>query len=268
MTPLIAIVMGIVQGVTEFLPISSTAHLVLLPWLLGWPEPTHTFDVSLHAGTLVAVIWYFRRDWWELLTQGRRLIGLIALACVPAAVAGKLLDDPIEELVRLTVYPMTALLIAALVAGAGLVMWWADARGPKRLGMEKLSPWGALAIGLGQALALAPGVSRSGATITAALAIGLTREAAARFSFLLSTPIIGGAVLLKAVDLRHERLPAGEMQYMALGILAAAVAGYASIHVLIEYLKKRDLRVFVAYRLFLALVILAAYALKTQALGR
>lgn len=262
MTPLIAIVMGVVQGLTEFLPISSTAHLVLLPWLLGWPEPSHTFDVSLHAGTLVAVGWYFRRDWWHLATKQQWLLGLILLACIPAGLVGKLLNDTVEEHAMLTRHPGMALLIAFLVAGAGVLLWLADRYGRKRREMEDVGLGDALSIGIGQALAIAPGVSRSGATIATGLALGLSREAAARFSFLLSTPIIFGAVALKGAELRDVQLPPGELRYMTLGILAAGVAGYASIHVLIEYLKKHDVKVFLVYRLALAAVIVAAYLLK------
>ncbi|HEY3283602.1 MAG TPA: undecaprenyl-diphosphate phosphatase [Armatimonadota bacterium] len=264
MTPLIAITMGVVQGLTEFLPISSTAHLILLPWLFGWAEPSHTFDVALHAGTLVAVIWYFRRDWVDLAKRRDPLLLLIVVACVPAAIAGKLLNDKVEDMVRLQEHPHMALLVAFLVAFAGLILWAADKYGRKTRKMETITAVDAVVIGVGQALALAPGVSRSGATISTGLLLGLSREAAARFSFLLSTPIIFGAVALKGATLRHAHLPPGELRFMALGVLASAVAGYASIHVLMEYVKSKNLNIFVIYRYLLAAGIVAAYLLKVR----
>ena len=202
-----AIILAIIQGITEFLPVSSTAHLILFPWLAGWPDPGLAFDVALHTGTLIAVVLYFLRDWLQLLAAGiglhyprhasyeyvehrRKMFWYIVAATIPGAVVGFLFQHKIEDRQGESWY---ILAIAAALIVVGLVMWYGEYAGRLDRAMERVSFVDAMAIGVAQAFALFPGVSRSGATITAGLFRGLTREAAARFSFLLSTPIIAGA---------------------------------------------------------------------------
>jgi undecaprenyl-diphosphatase len=256
-----AIVFGAVQGATEFLPISSTAHLILLPWFMGWRDPGLAFDVALHLGTLVALLIFFRNEWIKLsvsglnLLRGRkqdpgaRLVLFLVLATIPGALAGALLEDFIEEKLR------SPLVIALTLIALALVLVAAERIGKRRTTVESMSLPDALAIGCAQALALVPGVSRSGITITAALFCGLTREAAARFSFLLSTPIIAGAVGKKLADIAAEGLPPGELGAFITGIVAAGIVGYASIAFLLRYLTNHNTFVFVYYRIALGIVI-------------
>lgn len=270
---LIALVLGIVQGLSEFLPISSTAHLVLFPWAFGWDDPiinSLTFDVALHLGTLVAVLLYFRRDWIELIAAffssikrrslsrpSERAIWLIIAATIPGAVLGAAFEKYVETTLR------SPLVIAAALASVAVLMLMAEraAKKAQGAGMDRMTLPHALVIGFAQACALIPGVSRSGATITAGLWTGYRREDAARFSFLLSTPIIGGACLLK---LRHvfSGMPAGEEAAFATGVFASAVSGYFAIAFLMNYLKNRPLNVFAYYRVALAAAIVAFYIFK------
>lgn len=259
-----AIVLGAVQGATEFLPISSTAHLILVPWFFGWTDPGLAFDVSLHLGTLVALLVYFRREWARLLMsvvgmlQGKRspdghLMLLITAATVPGALAGLLLEDFVERVLR------NPLIIAAALILLALVLVAAERVGRRVKTTESISWMDAMTIGFAQALALVPGVSRSGVTITAGLFLGLTREAAARFSFLLSTPIIGGAVAKKTLDIARVGLSGGELLPFLAGIVTAGIVGYASIEFLIRYLQTRTTNIFVVYRILLGIVVLVAY---------
>lgn len=251
-----AAVLGALQGFTEVLPISSSAHLILVPWLLKWTESGLTFDVALHLGTFLALSLYFWRDIIELVvsffdavmsrrlnTPARRLPFLIIASTVPAAVVGKLFEDPIESVFR-----SNPLLIASILVLFGLILGLADYFGRKRMVLDKIKPAGALIIGLMQCLALIPGVSRSGITITAALMLGFTRESAARFSFLISLPIVAGAALLKSVHLLKHGIPPGEGLPMLVGIASAAVTGYISVAFLLRFVQKQSLAPFVWYR--------------------
>jgi undecaprenyl-diphosphatase len=262
--PLQALFLGILQGLTEFLPISSSAHLILVPWFSGWqnsPVDSLTFDVALHAGTLVAVLWYFRRDWIDLtlgffriLKRGRvddfqeRLIVSILLATIPAGIAGFLLQKTVESSFR-----NPALIVLPLVL-VSFLMILAEYRKRSSRPLEKMNLKDAMVIGVAQAIALLPGVSRSGITITAGLLQGYRREAATRFSFLLSTPAIAGASLL---HLRHI-FSGGkiEWQLFALGFASSAVVGYLAVAFLLRYLRLHTLNVFAGYRLLLAAVII------------
>ncbi len=266
-TILQAILMGIVQGLTEFLPISSSGHLVLLPYVAGWDDPLITslaFSVVLHLGTLVALLAYFWRDWVRLVPAGlavlrdrsfrgdpdRKLAWLIAATMPPAIVAGVLLNDFFEEEVR------QPLLVAAMLVVGAAIIWLADRLGAKDRGMERLGFGGAFAIGCAQAVALVPGISRSGISISAGLALGLTREAAARFSFLMATPIIAGAGAWET-----RKLISGEagvpldLAPLVAGFAAAALSGFLAIAWLLRFLRSHPMTVFVAYRLILAAVI-------------
>jgi undecaprenyl-diphosphatase len=260
LSPSHALVLGIVQGLGEFLPISSSGHLIVMPWLLGWPVQSLSFDVALHVGTLAAVLYAFLGDWrtiavktWRGLVQGRpfaepegQLLGLLALGSVPAAVTGLFLEDWADTVFR------SPALVAATMAVMGVILFLADRRAEHAGPAGRITVRDALLVGLAQALALVPGVSRSGATISMGLFLGFRREEAARFSFLLATPITFGAALLKVPHLGNG----GDWPSIAIGMAAAAVIGFLSIRILLAYVRTRDYRPFVVYRLaFAALVI-------------
>ena len=267
MNPLEALLLGVVQGLTEFLPISSSGHLILVPWLqdyqylLDHPHFNKTFDVALHAGTLVGVLVYFRREILELIggalsvlrrrrveTAPERLSVNIAVACVPAAIVGAALQDTIDEKLG---EPWQ---IAICLAVFGLALAWADRRAERRdIGSVGLRDAGI--VGVAQAVSLMPGVSRSGITITAARALGLDRDSAARFSFLLLAPITAGAVLVKGVGVVRDGLPDGAAGPMLIGMAASAVTGYAAIAWMLGYVRRRSYDVFVGYRLVAAVVV-------------
>jgi len=266
-----AIVMGIVQGLTEFLPISSSGHLIIVPYLAGWTDPFITslaFSVMLHIGTLIALLVYFWRDWLRLVPAGfatirdrsfdsdpdRRLAWLLVVATVPALIIGVLLNDVVEERFR-----EVGLVALMLVVGAA-IMWLADHWGPKRLLAVDLTFPKALGLGFAQALALIPGVSRSGISISAGLFAGLDRESAARFSFLMATPITAAAAAYESVKLvRGDLGIAVEWLPLIAGMVAALLSGLLAISVLLRFLRTRSLNVFVAYRLVLAAVVLVVF---------
>lgn len=272
MTSARAIVLGVLQGLGEFLPISSSGHLIVAPWLLGWPDSGLAFDVALHLGTLVAVGLAFWRDWlrllaggWRGLRSGRpladpdaRLLLYLALATLPGALAGLLLDEWAETVFR------SPLLVAAMMAAMGVVLWLADRRAGAAGGGEVVTLRDALLIGCAQALAIVPGTSRSGATISMALVLGHARPAAARFSFLLALPITAGAALVKVPDL----LAGGADPVPVLaGMLAATVSGLAAIRFLLRYVRTQSYAVFAWYRFGFALLVVAAWLLRTGHLG-
>jgi len=264
MTIFESIVLGIVQGITEFLPISSTAHLILVPWACKWQDPGLTFDVMLHAGTLVAILVYFWKDWMQMLSgllnsfspgnsaraQDRRLFWLVILGTIPAALAAIMAQKAVESWLR------SPFIISGTLIGLALVLAWAEKVSRKMREVHHVNLIDSLSIGCAQALALVPGVSRSGITITAGLFRGLTREAAARFSFLLSAPIIAGAGLKKALELRHSGIIPAERLPMLVGFLASFIAGYLTIHFLLQFLQNNSLRIFIVYRIILGVVIL------------
>jgi undecaprenyl-diphosphatase len=257
MNPLHAAVLGIVQGLTEILPISSSAHLILIPRFLHWPESGLTFDVALHVGTFIALSLYFWRDIIELFfsfckgltgrglhTPADRLPFYIIAGTIPAAIAGKTLEEPIEQIFR-----SNPLVIAGLLIVFGLILAFADTTGAKRWKMDRITLKSALIIGLAQCLALMPGVSRSGITITAALLIGFNREASARFSFLLSLPIVAGAAILKLGHLAKHGIPSADVAPMIIGIVTSAIFGYISVAFLLRLVQRSSLYPFVWYRL-------------------
>jgi undecaprenyl-diphosphatase len=251
-----AIVLGVVQGLAEFLPISSSAHLILVPWLLGWPPHGLTFDLALHLGTSVALLGYFWRDWLTLAkavllgvgsAEARasvewRLAWLILLGCIPAGVIGVLFEDTIEANLR------QPALIATLLIVFGLVMLAADRLGRHARDLKRTTLVDALVIGVAQILALFPAVSRSGITMSAGLFRGLDRSSAARFSFLLSAPITVAAALYKLRVLVKEPLTGSETIAFAAGILTAAVVGALAIGFLLRYIQRQPLDLFVWYR--------------------
>lgn len=249
-----AVILGLLQGATEVLPISSSGHLLLLPRLLGWEESGLTFDVALHFGTFLAIFYYFRHDVVALVRDGLggirqpdgrvRLPWMIVLASVPAAVAGKALEEPIEALFR-----SSPLMIALMLVLFGLALGLADRYGRQLHDVASVTLGTALLIGCFQCLALVPGVSRSGITITAGLLVGMARGDAARFSFLLSLPIVFGAALLKGLHLVRYGVEPGMGWPMLAGTVTAAVSGYVSVAFLLKFVQTRTLWPFVWYRL-------------------
>ncbi|MFA6003390.1 MAG: undecaprenyl-diphosphate phosphatase [Elusimicrobiota bacterium] len=250
-----AAVLGILQATGEFLPISSSGHLVLMPWLLGWTYQGKIYDVALHLGTLIAVCAYFWKDWLGLLRAGcsrtpspeHSMFWRIILATIPGGLAGLLLDKHVEAWFH------EPWLIASNLMAFGVVLWWSDHNGRKTEEAKDLSLRSCLLIGLAQALAIIPGVSRSGITLTAGLGLGLKREAAARFSFLLSVPIVVAAGLMK---LRHVGPEARSAPFWV-GVVMSAVLGWLCIRFLLNYLKENGTGLFVAYRVLFGLFCLA-----------
>jgi undecaprenyl-diphosphatase len=275
------VILAIIQGLAEFIPVSSSGHLIIVRRLLGWNElsPAHelTFDVALHFGTLLSVLFYFRRTWVQIIRaalggkvvrfseaggtdqnltadeqrEERLLLWFLAIATIPGAIAGKLLEHSAEDYFREHIF-----LIAGALIVVALLMWWGEKVGELRKPLTGISLADALIVGCAQAFALLPGVSRSGSTITAGLFRNMTREAAVRFSFLLSTPLIAGAALLKAHELRKEGLPAEMHMPFLVGVLVSAVVGYIAIAWLIRYLQSNSLKVFIVYRVVVGVIVI------------
>jgi undecaprenyl-diphosphatase len=275
-----AVVLGIVQGLTEFIPISSSAHLIIVPWLFGWNDPvldSLPFDVSLHLGTLLAVLAFFWKDWVRLIQgviasylerkvgddQDRRLGWLLIIGTIPGAIAGILGETKIEELFHqpgVEPKPTAMIVMAVIIALLGLALWAAERIARHLRGIDSLHLSDTILIGLAQAFAIFPGVSRSGSTITAGLALGLKRNDAARFSFLLSAPIIAGAGLKSLLEI-YSQVKAGaisqpELVLFPIGFIAAAISGYLCIKYLLLYLQKNSTDLFVYYRWALTLLII------------
>lgn len=264
-----AIVLAIVQGLTEFLPVSSSAHLALVPWLFGWKDPGLAFDIALHAGTLLSILLYFFRDWFQILMNGlgvrsrggdpelqrnRMLLWLIALATIPVGIAGLLFGKQAEGVLR------TPYIIGTMLILVGVVMGIADrALGTRQgRGIGHINLIDAITIGLGQALAIVPGTSRSGITITTGLFRGLDRYTAARFSFLMSTPAIAAAALKAAHDLKKAGgLPPDMRAPFIVGFLVSGLVGALVIGWFLNYLQRFTLRFFVAYRIVFGIIVLA-----------
>ena len=250
-----AIILGIVQGLTEFLPVSSSAHLILIPWLFKWREdPGLAFDVILHLGTLLALLIFYWREWLEMvmsLANGnrvqRRLLFLLIVASVPGAIIGVLLEKQAETIFR------SPVLIAGTMATLGILLWAADAFGSKKRKIGEITFLDALLIGLSQAFAIIPGVSRSGATITTARFLGIERADAANFSFLMATPIIAGAGLLEVRKFIHS----GLTPQLGWGFAASAVFGVLAIVWLLRFVRTHSYRSFAIYRIALAVLVVA-----------
>ena len=276
-----AVVLAIVQGLAEFIPVSSSGHLIIVRRLLGWNElsPAHelTFDVALHFGTLLSLLVYFRRTWIQIIRaalggevvrfsestssdrsltpaeqrEERLLLWFMAIATIPGAIAGKLLEHSAEDYFREHIY-----LIAGALIVVALFMWWGEKVSRMTKPLTGISLLDSIIVGCAQATALIPGVSRSGATITAGLFRDMTREAAVRFSFLLSTPIIAGAALLKAHELRKEGLPHAMQAPFIVGVIISAIVGYIAIAWLIRYLQTNSLKAFVIYRIVAGVIVI------------
>ena len=254
-----AFVLGMIQGLTEFLPVSSSAHLVIFPWLFGWNDPGLAFDVALHLGTLLALVIYYWRTWLDLvlsLVNGektqRRMLVLLILASIPGALIGLALEKQAESTFR------SPVLIGFTLAIMGIVLWLADMLARSDRGIDEITMRDALLIGLSQALAIIPGVSRSGATITMGRALGLKREDAANFSFLMATVIIAGAGLLEARKLVKSGLHAP----LVWGFLASAAFGVAAIALLIRYVRTRTYQPFAWYRVAVGILVFIVAAMR------
>lgn len=249
-----AVILGIIQGLTEFLPISSSGHLLLVPYLLGWPEQGLAFDVALNTGTFVAVLIYFWRTWWRLLTKGiflrhpqeLKLLGFLILATVPAAIVGYFGEGVIVEALR---QPGIA---AVMLIVFGLILWLAERAARLQATVMDLNWRQIFVIGLTQALALIPGVSRSGVTMTSGLAMGLTKEAAAEFSFLLLAPVSLGAAIMQF----KPALESSETSSMAVGAVVSFLVGLVAIHTLLKFVKQYGFAPYVWYRVIVGLVFL------------
>ena len=260
-----AIVLAIIQGFTEFLPVSSTAHLTIIPDLLGWKDPGLSFDVALHLGTLVAVLVYFFRDWVQVILNGigisyrgarpdensRSLLWLLILGTIPAALAGLKFEKYADQMLR------TPYIIGSAMIFFGILMWVAARASTARNGLDQMTGFDAIVVGCAQALAIVPGVSRSGITLTAARFRGFGREAAARFSFLLSTPIIAGAAAKKGYELYKDGLPEDMRVPYLVGVLVSGIVGLLVIAFFMKYLRNHSLSVFVWYRIIFGIIVVA-----------
>jgi undecaprenyl-diphosphatase len=256
-----AIVLGLIQGLTEFLPISSSAHLSLTPILFGWEPPGLAFDTALHAGTLIAVLWYFRREWLQLIhaavsivrrrrvesIEEKRVVFLI-LATIPGAIGGLLLEEKAETVFR------TPVLTAIMLIVMGIILWATDRFASQKRALGQMRWVHALLIGLAQVVALVPGVSRSGSTITAARALHFDRQSAAIFSFLMSMPIIVAAVVMKGSEVLTQE---GVGFHVFVGIVSAAISSWLAIAILLRYVSTRSYGIFALYRVVAGLGVLA-----------
>ncbi len=267
-----AIVLGLVQGATEYAPVSSSGHLILVPWLFGWDQLggnanfAKSFDVALHMGTLLGAVIYFRRDLWRYLvawfgtirsrrieTTDERLAWALVVGTIPGAIVGFVLEDVIQDTLG------APWLISVMLAIFGVVLYEVDRRAPSNRGLGSIGVRTGLFLGIAQAMALQPGVSRSGVTMTAARAIGLDRETAARFSFLLSLPIIAGAGVFKGLELTQTGFQGHAAEFFW-GFVSSALSGFLVIWGLLKYLKRHDFKVFMLYRLAVAALVLGLIA--------
>ncbi|HMA04081.1 MAG: undecaprenyl-diphosphate phosphatase [Gemmatimonas sp.] len=269
MTAFQALVLGILQGLAEFLPISSSAHLALAPWAFGWPEPGLAVDVALHVGTLVAVLVYFREEWIRLVaaaidivrtrrvqTLEQRRVILLVIATIPGAIAGVFLNDYAESTFR------SPALIGSALAAMGIVLWAVDRTRPETRALDSMGWPEALLIGIAQAAALLPGVSRSGATMTAGRALALDRASAATFSFLMSMPIIAAAAVFKVPHLLRS---GGASLPLLVGVLASAVSGWLAIAIVMRYVRSHSYGVFAGYRVVLGAAVLVLFFVRARA---
>jgi undecaprenyl-diphosphatase len=262
-----ALIMGLVQGLTEFIPVSSSGHLVLVPWLFGWKDPfidSVAFTVVLHMGTLVALLAFFWRDWVTLIPAGlaairdrslkgdpnRKMAFLLVVATIPAVIVGPIFESKLEDLVR------EPARIALMLCVGAAILWLADRWGSKQRDETSLTFRDSLGIGIAQVIALVPGISRSGISISAGLFLGLNREAAARFSFLMATPVLGGAGVWEARKfLTGDAGPSPEMNVVVIGFLAALVSGFLAVRFMLAFLRRQPLTAFVVYRVVAAIVV-------------
>lgn len=262
MSLLVAVFLGIVQGATELLPISSSAHLFILPWIFGLGYQGLAFDVALHLGTLVGLVAFLWKDWSTIFVGVARreskaisLLLMIAVACIPGALFGAFFEKQAEEVFR------SPIIVAITLSSFAILLWLADTLGKGGKNVENIGLKDAIFIGLSQALAIIPGVSRSGATITTGLALGLKKDESARFSFLLATPIIAGAALWEARKIAS--IASNELVPLIGGFIASAISSYLAVWFLLRFLKRRNFLPFVIYRFVFAFIILMNIILKS-----
>lgn len=266
MTVFQAIVLGVIQGLSEFLPISSSAHLTLAPWLFGWNDPGLDFDVALHLGTLIALVWFFWQEWIVLAvafatmvrrrrveTESERRLVWVAIATVPGAFAGFVLQKYAATIFR------SPTLIGTMLIVMGAILWWVDRVAQQERAIETMRWTDALIIGLAQMFAIIPGVSRSGSTITAGRALRFSRESAAVFSFLMSLPITAAAVLYEGPQAVREH---GISAPLIVGVIASAISGWLAIAVLLKYVARHSYGAFAAYRLVVGAAVLVIATLR------
>lgn len=259
-----AIVLGIIQGLTEFLPISSSAHLALTPWVMGWESPGLAFDVSLHIGTLITVLWYFKNEWYMLIQSALKIIRtrriesptekrvlFLILATIPGAIGGLILEEKAETAFR------SPTMIAINLIVMGVVLWGVDRIGRRERDLDSMTAKHAITIGFAQVLALLPGVSRSGATISASRALGFHRESAAVFSFLMSMPITAAAIILKTPEVLRV---GGLGAEVFVGVVSAGLSSWLAIAVLLRYVSRNSYGIFGLYRIAAGLFILGLIA--------
>jgi undecaprenyl-diphosphatase len=254
-----ALILGAVQGLTEFLPVSSSAHLIIVPWLFNWTDPGLAFDVALHLGTLLALLVYYRREWTAIGmsifngdTDNRRLLMLLVAASIPGAIIGLAFEKQAETVFR------SPFVIAIAMAALGVALWVFDRIAPQKRTMREITYADAILIGLSQAFAIVPGVSRSGATITMARLVRVERQDAANFSFLMATPIIAGAGLVEGRHLLHMGLTSD----VFIGFTAAAIFGLLAIVALIRFVRARTYAPFAWYRVVLAAFVIAIFYMR------
>ncbi len=251
-----AVILGVIQGVTEFLPVSSTAHLVITPWIFGWSGELNSlsFDIAVHVGTLISLLLCFWKDWIDIFFRDRKMLFYLIIGTIPAGLAGIAFHDLIESSLR------NPLIIVFTLVAVGFLMLYAEKTGKRQ--KDSVTFYDALVIGVAQAIALIPGVSRSGITITAGLFRGLKRDYAAKFSFLLSTPAIAGAAFFdfhKSLKLNYSH----DYSLFLTGLISAAITGIVAIKFLLNFLKKYPLNLFIYYRWVLAGVIFLLYFLRS-----
>jgi undecaprenyl-diphosphatase len=276
LTVLQALILGIIQGFTEFVPVSSSAHLIIIPWLFHWNDPGLTFDVALHLGTLLALLLYFAGDWLKLIRAGiaslferkignfqdRRLAWFLIIGTIPGILAGLFFENRIVELFHkpdVPNSPSSMMLMAVVIALTGIALFLAERLSKHIKGIARMTLKDTIIIGCSQALSIFPGVSRSGSTIAAGLALGMERDAAARFSFLLAAPIVLGAGAKSALEFISQNQTAGtgqsELLLFLTGFFTAGISGFLCIKLLLRYLQHHSTNIFVYYRWILAVVI-------------
>lgn len=244
------IILGIIQGLTEFIPVSSSAHLIIVRELLRWEDMGLSFDMAIHLGTLLALIIYMRKDWYKILTRNRYLLFLVILATIPGAIFGLLLENIAETYFR------SLLIIGIAMSIFGIVLFTVDRLSKHNRSLESIGIRDAVIVGFSQILALIPGVSRSGATLTGAFLCGFKRSDSARFSFLLSVPIIGGAGLVSLLKIIREPSSSLSIFGLFLGIITSFIFGYIAVHFMLNYLRRHNTNIFVYYRLIVGLFLI------------
>lgn len=249
------IILGMIQGLTEFIPVSSSAHLILTRNFFGWEDMGLSIDMALHLGTLLALLIYMSKDWYEILTRKRNILMLVIIATIPGAIFGFLLENIAE------IYLRSSLLIGFTMSIFGIILFLIDKKSTHTRSLNTMKIKDAIIIGLSQVLAIIPGISRSGATLTGAFLCNFKREDSARFSFLLSVPIIAGAGFVSLLKVVKDPLSVSTSS-MLLGLISSFVFGYLAVHFMLNYLKRHNTNIFVYYRIILGVFLIISSLLK------